>query len=126
MKSNSPEIWKRWRPSSDETWNLRRVVHLHRRAGFAATWREIQRDLADGPQAAVNRILSGQTQPNADHSVGPAATAPRLRPDPSRVLSLLFAFLDFLGSGPGAGTAYEPAGTSTGASPAFAINTSPR
>ena len=80
MKSKSPEIWKRWRPISDEPWNLRRVVHLHRRAGFAATWREIQRDLADGPQAAVNRILSGQTQPDADHTVGPAATARRRKP----------------------------------------------
>jgi uncharacterized protein (DUF1800 family) len=35
------------------------VVHLHRRAGFAATWDELQRDLKDGPAASVDRLLSG-------------------------------------------------------------------
>lgn len=41
-------------------WNLRRVVHLHRRAGFAATWDELQRDLSDGPHAAIERLLAGR------------------------------------------------------------------
>ena len=36
-----------------------RVVHLHRRAGFAATWRELQRDLSSGPDASIDRLLSG-------------------------------------------------------------------
>jgi uncharacterized protein (DUF1800 family) len=35
------------------------VVHLHRRAGFAATWNELQRDLADGPEPSVTRVLRG-------------------------------------------------------------------
>jgi len=35
------------------------VVHLHRRAGFAATWRELQRDLRDGPDRCIDRLLSG-------------------------------------------------------------------
>ena len=43
-------------------WNLRRVVHLHRRAGFAATWDEIQRDLNDGPEASINRLLDGKSR----------------------------------------------------------------
>jgi uncharacterized protein (DUF1800 family) len=34
-------------------------VHLHRRAGFGATWRELQRDLADSPETAVERVLQG-------------------------------------------------------------------
>jgi uncharacterized protein (DUF1800 family) len=38
---------------------LRRVVHLHRRAGFAATWGEVQRDLQDGPKASIDRLLKG-------------------------------------------------------------------
>jgi uncharacterized protein (DUF1800 family) len=33
---------------------------LHRRAGFAATWGEIQRDLKDGPQASIDRVLAGK------------------------------------------------------------------
>jgi uncharacterized protein (DUF1800 family) len=43
-------------------WNVRRVVHLHRRAGFAATWSEIQRDLKDGPRASIERVLAGKAR----------------------------------------------------------------
>jgi uncharacterized protein (DUF1800 family) len=43
-------------------WNLRRVVHLHRRAGFAATWQELQRDLAAGPGPSIDRLLKGQSR----------------------------------------------------------------
>src|SRR5260370_21503979 len=52
--------WSPYRPSSAQPWNLRRVVHLHRRAGFAATWNELQRDLAQGPKASIDRLLSGR------------------------------------------------------------------
>ena len=58
--SSSPATWAPYIPTKDAPWNLRRVVHLHRRAGFAATWSEIQRDLADGPKASVDRVLSGK------------------------------------------------------------------
>jgi uncharacterized protein (DUF1800 family) len=33
---------------------------LHRRAGFAATWGEVRRDLKDGPQASLDRVLAGK------------------------------------------------------------------
>src|SRR5262245_15349953 len=55
-------FWVTYRPTTDAPWNLQRVVHLHRRAGFAATWNEIQRDLAAGPQEAVSRLLDGQSR----------------------------------------------------------------
>jgi len=35
------------------------VVHLHRRAGFAPTWCELERDLRDGPERCIDRLLSG-------------------------------------------------------------------
>jgi uncharacterized protein (DUF1800 family) len=35
---------------------------LHRRAGFAATWAEVQRDLKDGPEASVSRLLRGKAR----------------------------------------------------------------
>jgi hypothetical protein len=54
--------WARYEPSKQASWNLRRVVHLHRRAGFAATWEELQRDLKDGPAASVERLLSGKSR----------------------------------------------------------------
>jgi uncharacterized protein (DUF1800 family) len=59
----SPEAtdsWARYVPDASSPWNLRRVVHLHRRAGFAATWDEIQRDLKDGPAASIDRVLAGK------------------------------------------------------------------
>src|SRR5262245_43126948 len=52
--------WAPYVPSDQSPWNLRRVVHLHRRAGFAATWGEIQRDLKDGPRASIDRVLAGK------------------------------------------------------------------
>jgi hypothetical protein len=41
---------------------LRRVAHLHRRAGFAATWDELRRDLKDGPGPSIDRLLSGKSR----------------------------------------------------------------
>lgn len=51
--------WARYTPDDKAPWDLRRVVHLHRRAGFAATWDELQRDLKDGPDKSVDRLLKG-------------------------------------------------------------------
>jgi uncharacterized protein (DUF1800 family) len=59
----SPEAtdpWATYVPGPEAPWDLRRIVHLHRRAGFAATWNEVQRDLKDGPQASIDRIMSGK------------------------------------------------------------------
>src|SRR5437870_7812925 len=53
--------WAAYVPSDQAPWNLRRVVHLHRRAGFAATWSEIERDLRDGPQASIDRVMAGRS-----------------------------------------------------------------
>jgi uncharacterized protein (DUF1800 family) len=55
-------LWHPYVPSKDAPWNLRRVVHLHRRVGFAATWSEIQRDLKDGPEPSIDRLLSGTSR----------------------------------------------------------------
>ncbi|HLJ91746.1 MAG TPA: DUF1800 domain-containing protein [Gemmataceae bacterium] len=64
--------WDPYTPSDEAPWNLRRVVHLHRRAGFAATWSELQRDLREGPDRSIDRLLHGQTReriPENFHSV---------------------------------------------------------
>lgn len=52
--------WAPYVPSDKAPWDLRRVVHLHRRAGFAATWSELRRDLKDGPRASIDRLLAGK------------------------------------------------------------------
>lgn len=54
--------WAPYRPTADAPWNLRRVVHLSRRAAFGATWREIERDLSEGPESSVTRLLAGKAR----------------------------------------------------------------
>lgn len=56
----NPSPWSPYRPSPSMPWNLARAWTLRRRAGFAATWSELERDLKDGPDAAIDRVLSGQ------------------------------------------------------------------
>src|SRR5947199_4858459 len=55
-------LWAPYAPDDRCPWDLRRVVHLHRRAGFAATWDELQRDLKDGPQPSIDRLLAGKSR----------------------------------------------------------------
>jgi uncharacterized protein (DUF1800 family) len=70
-------IWAPYKPDDKMPWDLRRVVHLHCRAGFAATWSEIQRDLKDGPKPSIDRLLGGK------------ARGPFVPPDFERVATLL-------------------------------------
>ncbi|TWT90291.1 hypothetical protein Mal64_06760 [Pseudobythopirellula maris] len=63
MLNPQTSIWAPYRPSESAPWNLKRVVHLHRRAAFAAPWDVLQRDLVDGPRAAVDRLLKGDESP---------------------------------------------------------------
>ena len=56
---NQSSAWKPYKASEHAPWNRQRVVHLHRRAAFAANWSQIERDVADGPVKAVDRLLSG-------------------------------------------------------------------
>jgi uncharacterized protein (DUF1800 family) len=59
---DSKSAWSPYEPDDRAPWDLRRVVHLHRRAGFAATWDELQRDLRDGPARSVGRLPKGQAR----------------------------------------------------------------
>ena len=59
-RPSADNLWSPYVSEPEAPWNLRRVVHLHRRAGFAATWSEIQRDLKDGPKASIDRLLAGK------------------------------------------------------------------
>ena len=60
--SDRAKPWAPFSPSREEPWDMRRVVHLHRRVAFAATWEEIERDLKDGPEASINRLLEGRAR----------------------------------------------------------------
>jgi hypothetical protein len=50
--------WAPFEPTARDPWDLGKVAHLHRRAGFGATWPELRRDLRDGPAASVDRLLN--------------------------------------------------------------------
>ena len=90
MRPRSSAPWTPYVPDEAMPWNLRRVVHLHRRAGFGATWDEIRRDLNDGPEASIDRLMEG-TSRSCGVPAGFAAFADRLAdralaaPDSSRL-----------------------------------------
>src|SRR5437867_4412069 len=51
--------WDVYRPSSEHPWNLKKVGHLYRRAGFGASWSELQEGLKSGPEKTIERLLQG-------------------------------------------------------------------
>src|SRR6266542_2030748 len=53
--------WAPFVPTPEDPWDLAKVAHLHRRAGFGATRPELLRDVKDGPKASVDRLLSPST-----------------------------------------------------------------
>ncbi|TWT66690.1 DUF1800 domain-containing protein [Allorhodopirellula solitaria] len=57
MTVASQAAWKRYVPTESRPWDLRCVHHLHRRAGFGADWGQLQRDVKEGPDAAIDRML---------------------------------------------------------------------
>lgn len=56
---DSTEAWLEWRPTDNDPWDLAKVVRLHRRAGLGVNWDAVRRDLAEGHEAAIQRILHG-------------------------------------------------------------------
>jgi uncharacterized protein (DUF1800 family) len=62
------DSWAPYVHDAQSPWDLRRVVHLHRRTGFAATWGEVQRDLKEGPQGSIARALAGKAATDGVHA----------------------------------------------------------
>ncbi len=60
--SDAADAWAEYRPTPHEPWDEARVIHLHRRAGFGAPWSAIRRDVADGPEKSIGRVLHGDSQ----------------------------------------------------------------
>jgi uncharacterized protein (DUF1800 family) len=52
--------WAPFRPDRSNPWDIDAVAHLHRRAAFSAPWDVLRRDLKDGPEASVDRLLAGE------------------------------------------------------------------
>jgi uncharacterized protein (DUF1800 family) len=58
--------WAHYEPAPGDPWDLRKVAHLHCRAGFGATRAELLRDLAAGPEASVERLFHPAAIPAED------------------------------------------------------------
>ncbi len=54
------EPWAPYEPTPADPWDVRKVAHLHRRAGFGATMSELRRDVKDGPAASIDRLLEAR------------------------------------------------------------------
>jgi uncharacterized protein (DUF1800 family) len=60
---NDPsQAWAAYEPTDSEPWDRARVAHLHRRAGFAAPWWVLERDVKAGPGPSIDRLLNGEPQ----------------------------------------------------------------
>ena len=51
--------WQPYKPSADSPWDIRKVGHLYRRAGFGATWGELESGVKAGPDKAIDQLLQG-------------------------------------------------------------------
>jgi uncharacterized protein (DUF1800 family) len=54
--------WEPFEPTANDPWDLKKVAHFHRRAGFGASWAELHRDLEAGPDASVHRLLNSPAE----------------------------------------------------------------
>jgi hypothetical protein len=60
LMDDPSRAWSAFEPEAARPWDLASVAHLHRRAGFAAPWPILARDLADGPSLAIDRLIEGE------------------------------------------------------------------
>jgi uncharacterized protein (DUF1800 family) len=51
--------WEPYRPTDQAPWDLKKVGHLYRRAGFGATWPELEAGVKAGPEKTVESLLRG-------------------------------------------------------------------
>jgi uncharacterized protein (DUF1800 family) len=59
---NPKTAWAPYKPTAENPWDLRKVGHLYRRAGFGATHAELEAGLADGPEKTLDRVLAGKPE----------------------------------------------------------------
>jgi len=63
-QATKTHLWRRYEPSARCPWNLARAAHLWRRAGFGASWPQLQESVKAGPQKTIDILL----QPKGDIS----------------------------------------------------------
>ncbi len=53
--------WSVYQADAERPWNLALAGHLFRRAGFGATWDQLEQAKADGPKRSIDRLLRPET-----------------------------------------------------------------
>jgi len=54
--------WLPFEPTATQPFDRRAAAHLFRRAGFAATFSELDQAVARGPQATIQKLLAGEAE----------------------------------------------------------------
>ena len=73
--NSTEQPWAPYEPSSRDPWDLPKVAHLHRRAGFGANWAELNRDLKAGPAESIERLLHPPAEDQHFRQVADALSA---------------------------------------------------
>ncbi len=55
------QAWLPFEPTATQRFDRRAAAHLYRRAGFSATFSELDQAVERGPQATIQRLLAGET-----------------------------------------------------------------
>lgn len=58
-----------WTPTPQERWDIVRVAHLHRRAGFTPEWMIIQQSLRDGWEQSIDQLLDRGKREHAEYEL---------------------------------------------------------
>jgi uncharacterized protein (DUF1800 family) len=57
--------WEAFEPGAAHPWTISHAAHLYRRAGFAATWADLQNSLGLGPAATLDQLFEPANRPAA-------------------------------------------------------------
>ena len=94
--------WSPWRPDDSDRWDEAKAAHLHRRAGFGATWGRLRRDAEEGFDRSLRRVLEGDSHGPDGRTAGEFAeineamvSSARREPSIERVQYLWFFRLIF-------------------------------
>src|SRR5205807_2021635 len=53
--------WKPYSPDASNPWDLVKVAHVYRRAGFGASWATLEAGIKTSPGEVVSRVMAGGT-----------------------------------------------------------------
>ncbi len=77
--------WELYQPDEGRPWNRRQAAHLYRRAGFAATSRQLDEAVKKSPAETVQQLLTPEDTNDFDSEMDDFGETIRANRDPSRL-----------------------------------------